>query len=99
MGRHICLKEWINGNEISVSMDDNLCNKFRAEVIVFHNDDNIRNRTEIGFSNSPTHMAKLIVEAKKMCKGKERNKGNISDKNFELDLKQFILYGGRYSYI
>ena len=74
MGRHICLKEWINGNEISVSMDDNLCNKFRAEVFVFHNDDNIRNRTEIGFSNSPTHMAKLIVEAKKCAKEKKGTK-------------------------
>ena len=67
------MKEWINGNEISVSMDD-LCNKFRAEVIVFHNDDNIRNRTEIGFSNSPTHMAKLIVEAKKCAKEKKGTK-------------------------
>ena len=71
MGRHVCLKEWINGNEISVSIDDNLCDKFRAEVIVFH-DSTLENRTNIGGSICPNHMAELITKAKELA---EKTKG------------------------
>ena len=74
MGRHICLKQWLNGNEISVSIDDNSCDRFRAEVVVFYSDsDNIEERIDIGGSRCPTHMAELIKEAEKYAL---KNKGN-----------------------
>ena len=79
MGRHICLKEWVNGNEISVSIDDNLCNKYRGEVVIFHDNtgqglDGINNITDLGGSRCPTHTAELILKAKEIAK---KNKGSI----------------------
>ena len=70
MGRHVCLKEWINGNEVSVSIDDNLCDGFRGEVIVFHSD-GMKDKTEIGSCRCPTRLAEIILEAEIVARKKE----------------------------
>ena len=82
MGKHVCLKEWFNGNEISVSIDDNLNDTFRAEVIVFRDKERIVssayfmsiNTIEVGHCRHPTHLAELLLKAQAICLNR---KGNI----------------------
>jgi len=66
MAKQHCLKQNVNGHIISVAIDDNLCDKFRAEVVMFHSD-NFEDHTEIGGSRCLTHMAELILEAEKIA--------------------------------
>lgn len=71
MDRHVCLKQWVNGNEISISIDDNLGAGFRGDVMLFHSNGNFNDRTAIGNFHCPTTMAEVILKALKLAKEKE----------------------------
>jgi len=74
MGRHVCLKEWVNGNEISVSIDDNCCDKFRSDVVVFF-DATGKHFKESGHSTNVCMMAENILKAKEFAL---TNKGKLN---------------------
>lgn len=64
----ICIKEWRNGNEISVSMNDNLGKGFRGDVVVFHGADPLRNRyTEIDAFFNLEQMTEAISKAREVA--------------------------------
>ena len=69
LGKHFCLKQYINGYEISVSVDDNvgaISLPFRAEVVVFKTR-LMSSLKEIGNSRSVIKMAKDILKAEEYC--------------------------------
>jgi hypothetical protein len=74
MAQHFCLKQWVNGYELSVSIDDNLCHKFRAEVALFSTETDMVK--EWG-SRYPISMAEDILEATKLAES--MNKGNYPE--------------------
>lgn len=75
MAKHFCLKQWVNGNEISVSIDDNLNDTFRGEVAVFSSDD-ITEMVEIGNSRGLSGLARDILEA---IQHAENHKGKLPE--------------------
>lgn len=89
--KHFVLKEYVNGYELSVSIDDNLTsikkegvNKFRADVVLFRNEDDpvFENTIEFGRYFSPSEMARGILKAKE--KAMELPKGECSELNPEV---------------
>lgn len=84
MAKHFVLKEWINGYELSVSIDDNGCNKFRGEVALFRDPrqelDNIMDSLvkEWGCRNIE-RMAELILEARDYAQKLPEGKYGIFD--------------------
>jgi len=73
MAKHINLKEYINGYEISISIDDNLCNRFRYEIAIFSHELNGSIFTESIIKKYNGHdigfMAKDIVKAERYARG------------------------------
>ncbi|MBU2652733.1 MAG: hypothetical protein KKA81_17535 [Bacteroidetes bacterium] len=69
------MKEWINGNEVSISVDNNACEGFRAEVVIFTKEITDIMDTSgtivLGSSFNPTYMAELILEANKIATKKK----------------------------
>ena len=66
MAKHFCLKEYVNGYELSVSIDDNLCDKFRAEIILFgdpRQDIDMHSIIREWGCRSVERMAECIIEA------------------------------------
>jgi hypothetical protein len=74
MSKLINISQWCNGNRISVSIDDNLNNTFRGDVVVFHSENNFKDNTEIGFSRSLEKLAKDILTAVDLA---DKQKGTV----------------------
>ena len=83
MAKHFCFKQWVNGYELSVSVDDNLCDKFRAEVVLFKEELSL-GTVGMWHCTSPIGMAEIIEAAYKTAKSLP--KGNFSE--FESYIKE-----------
>lgn len=84
MAKHFCLKEWVNGYELSVSIDDNGCNKFRGEIALFSYpamviDDISRSLIKEWGCRSVEYMAELILEARDYAQKLPEGKYGIFD--------------------
>ena len=72
MGKNVCIKEWVNGYELSVAIDNNMNAGFRAHIVLFEQDRVMH--SEIIWETcmfTITHMAVAILEAKEFANKKE----------------------------
>jgi hypothetical protein len=80
MAESMCMKQWINGYELSVHLDDNLCERFRSNIILFkkkeHDFDRLMSCIEKEWdSRNLIAMAQDILEAKQFAESLP--KGNV----------------------
>ena len=83
--KHFCLKQYVNGHEISVSIDDNagaVSLPFRAEVVVFKTR-LMSSLKEIGNSRSVVKMANDILKAEEYCLA-QKEKGTYENTPSEI---------------
>ena len=85
--KHFVLKEYVNGYELSVSIDENIgsaTRPFRADVVLFRseNDTSYKNTIEFGRWFSPIEMARAILVVRE--KAMELPKGEYAEFNPEI---------------
>ena len=85
----IRFREWVNGYCISCRLDDNLCSKFRADIVIMDSetDDIMKLRDTIRyeeFPRSPLGMATALLEARDFC-DQQKEGGSYPEFDAEVD--------------
>ncbi len=68
MAKHSCLKANIRGYELSISIDDNLCDRFRYEIRVFKYPDKMEGVFPDENGRNPIAMAEDIIKLTEQIK-------------------------------